>query len=101
MNKSPQSDQSGGQLPQTSLAPPAFNCHVYLMPLEDGRVLAEVANLPGISLTADSERAALQKVVQAFKAEISRLLAAGQEVPWQEPAPRPEGAQERFLPMHL
>ncbi len=97
----PEASGIGGQLPQTTPAPPAFNCHVYLVPQDDGKIMAEVANLAGISMVAANERDALRQVVALFKAEIAKQLAAGAEIPWREPPPPPENAVERFLPMHL
>ncbi len=92
--------QPAESLPLVS-PPPTFNCHVYLIRLDDGRIEAQVANLAGISLIAENERSALQQVVAAFKTRVATLHAAGEEIPWREPVALPTGASERFLAVHL
>lgn len=91
----------GNALPQVGPLPPAFTCHVYLTTLPDGQLRADVANLAGITVTAGSERSALQQTVAVFKAQLAKHLAAGEAIPWRTPPEKPAGAVERFLPMHM
>jgi hypothetical protein len=81
---------------------PVFNCLVYVLRAADGTVRARVANLPGIEVTAASEREALGKAVLAFKQRIGELLGGAAAIPWIEPpVPAEPGEQQRFIPVHL
>jgi hypothetical protein len=81
---------------------PVFSCLVYLAADAGGGVRARVANLPGLECTAGSERAALGKIVPAFKQRIAELMRTGTPIPWIEPpTPAEAGEQTRFIPVHL
>jgi hypothetical protein len=81
---------------------PVFNCVVDLQPAgPDGTVVARVMNLAGIEATGRSQREALAAAVGAFKAEVSRLYAAGQEIPWLVEPPPASGAARRLIAVHL
>ena len=81
---------------------PAFPCIVYVAKLPDGGVRARVANLAGIEIEADSEPAALSKIVAEFKRRVGDFVTGGEEIPWIEPPPEigPD-EQKRFVPVHL
>ena len=80
---------------------PSFICVVYLSTTVDG-VLARVANLAGIEITAATERDALAKVVPAFKERVSSALTDEGKVDWIEPPlPIKDDELERLLPIHL
>ena len=80
---------------------PVFSCLVYVSP-QVGGVRARVANLAGIEFTASSERAALGKIVPAFKARMIELMQSGAPIEWIEPPmPIEPGEQKRFVPVHL
>lgn len=91
-------------LPQHDPPPanvPVFGCMVYVSATEGG-VRARVANLAGLECTAASERAALGKLIPAFKQRISQHLGAGESVPWLDPPAQAEaGEQTRYVPVHL
>ena len=81
---------------------PVFSCLVYIAPDAGGGVRARVANLPGLECTAGSERAALGKIVPAFKQRIAELMSTGTPIPWIDPpTPAEAGEQTRFIPVHL
>ncbi len=81
---------------------PVFSCIVYVSPAVDGGVHARVANLSGLECTAANERAALGKIIPAFKQRVSELLQSGHPIPWVEPpSPAEPGEQPRFVPVHL
>jgi hypothetical protein len=81
---------------------PVFNCVVQVAaPLADGTVVARVANLAGIEGRGRTEREALAQVVAAFKTAVSRYSAAGQPIPWLEPAPLRPGESQRLIAAHL
>lgn len=91
--------------PNTSHLPtagvPVFNCIVYIKP-GPGGVRARVANLPGLECIAANERAALSKIIPAFKQRVSELLRNGLAIPWIEPpSPVEPDEQARFIPVHL
>jgi hypothetical protein len=83
--------------------PPVFNCLVYLARQEEGgTVVARVANLAGIESEGQTEREALAQIVPAFKAAITRHLAAGQPIPWiTNPAAPAQGEAQRLIAVHL
>jgi hypothetical protein len=81
---------------------PTFGCVVFVAAREGGGVRARVANLGGLDCEAESERAALAKLIPAFKQRVGEILARGEPVPWIEPVPEPApGEQRRFVPVHL
>ena len=81
---------------------PVFNCIVYISLNSDGGVSARVANLPGLSCTAASEREALSKIVPAFKQRVSELMRSETPIPWIEPpTPAEPEEQTRHIPVHL
>lgn len=89
-------------LPATSAAnPPVFNLIVYVT-REGAGVNAWAAELPHLTVAANSEREALQQLVARFKAYAREQLASGGEPAWRRPAPPPgAGEQTRFLAVHL
>jgi hypothetical protein len=81
---------------------PVFSCIVYVSPDATGGVRARVANLPGLECAAGSERAALGKLVPAFKKTVAELMQSGTPIPWVDPPVAAEaGEQTRFIPVHL
>jgi hypothetical protein len=74
---------------------------------EDGTVVGRVANLAGgdageIRASGNSERDVLGKVTREFKSRISKILEAGQQIPWADPQHPPlEHEQVRSVPLHL
>jgi hypothetical protein len=81
---------------------PVFNCRVIMSRDAAGIVVARAAELADLSVTADSERAALQKLVPAFKARMAAHLATGEEIPWIRPGDKPaEREKELFVAVHL
>jgi hypothetical protein len=81
---------------------PVFSCIVYVSVDAAGDVRARVANLPGLECTAGSERAALGKIVPAFKKFIAELLHGEKQIPWIDPpTPAEAGEQIRLIPVHL
>ncbi|TWU25506.1 hypothetical protein [Bythopirellula polymerisocia] len=81
---------------------PVFVCLVYVHQNEDATVTGRVANLAGIETSGSSEREVLGKLVREFKARVSTLFAAGQEIPWIDPPQAPsESEQVRSVPVHL
>ncbi|QDT05614.1 hypothetical protein K227x_40150 [Rubripirellula lacrimiformis] len=102
--KQPPSPSPSGSLPigEQPADVPSFGCIVYVRSNPTGGVVARVANLPGITVEAATERAALSKLVPQFKQAVQSHLAAGDAVPWIDPpSPIVEGEQKRFLPTHL
>lgn len=96
------SDSENTPLPiDSSGEVPVFSCIAYVASAAGG-IRVRVANLPGLSSTAESERAALAKLVPAFKQRIQEHLARGEAIPWVEPPEPPAaGEQRRFIPVHL
>ena len=85
----------------TSRDVPTFNCLVHVCSTEQG-VRARVANLAGIKITASDERAALSKLVPAFKAKVQQILDANESIPWIEPPLEANNdEQTRYIPIHL
>lgn len=81
---------------------PVFSCIVYVAVDAGGGVRARVANLLGLECTAGSERAALGKIVPAFKKFIAELLHSEKQIPWIDPpTPAEAGEQIRLIPVHL
>jgi hypothetical protein len=82
---------------------PVYNCVVIVSPRdEQGIVRARCATVAGLDAEGRSEREALAQVVTAFKATITRHLAAGLPIPWIEPPQQPAaGEQQRFIAVHL
>jgi hypothetical protein len=80
---------------------PVFSCLIYIA-TDGGGVRARVANLAGLECAAGNERAALGKLVPAFKKAIAELLRSGAPIPWIEPPlPAEPGEQVRYIPVHL
>ena len=89
-------------LPTSPQNVPVFNCVVHVAPRDaDGTVVARVANLPGIEGRGRSEREALTQIVAAFKAAVAAKVAAGEAVPFIEPAPLAAGETQRLIAVHL
>jgi hypothetical protein len=85
-------------------AVPVFDCHVLLLPPAGTRSTYQgrISNLPQITVVAGSERDCLRKIVDQFKALISKHLSAGEAIPWQvPPETRGPDEQERWIPVHL
>ena len=81
---------------------PVFNCIVDLLPPgPEGTVLARVVNLAGIEATGRTQREALAGAVNAFKTEVSKLHAAGRDIPWLSEQPPTSGASRRLIAVHL
>ena len=81
---------------------PVFNCVVDVVPPDaDGTIVARVANLPEIAATGKSEREALAAAVTRFKAEVRRLHAAGEPIPWVVEQPPANGTARRLIAVHL
>lgn len=90
----------GGRLKPADV--PVFSCLVYVSPAAGGGVRARVANLAGFECTAASERAALSKLVPAFKQRVGELMQNKTPIPWIDPpSPAEAGEQTRFIPVHL
>jgi hypothetical protein len=86
----------GGQVP-------VFDCHVILAPRDAaGTIRGRCANLPGIEATAATERGVLMEITRRFKAEVGRLHAAREPIPFATTPETPAaGEVERWLPVHL
>jgi hypothetical protein len=84
-------------------AVPVFNCRVIVAPPNDaGLVVARAAELEGLSVSAQSQREALQKLVAAFKARMAEHVAKQEEIPWIRPGDKAQpGEQELFIAVHL
>ena len=84
-------------------AVPVFNCRVIVSPPDAaGLVMARSAELEGLSVTAASQREALQKLVAAFKTRIAEYVARQEEIPWIRPGEKAQaGEQELFIAVHL
>ena len=55
-----------------------------------------------MGLRAATERAALSKIVPAFKQRVTQFLSKDEPIPWIDPPlPRNDYEQERLLPVHL
>ena len=81
---------------------PVFTCIVYVRKNDDSTVSGRVANLAEIEACGSSERDVLGKVIREFKARVSKMLEAGQEIPWIDPRQPPlENEQVRAVPVHL
>jgi hypothetical protein len=105
MNSDEPDTQKLGELAGNHAKPadvPVFSCIVYVSASAEGGVRARVANLPGLQCTAASERAALGKLVAAFKQRVSEWMRSETAIPWIEPPSQAEsGEQPRFIPVHL
>jgi hypothetical protein len=100
------SDSNRPELSLSSDSPPVsvptFACIVFVAARSDGGVRARVANLPGIEVDAENERAALSIIVPAFKQRVGSLIASGKPIMWIEPVPVPQpDERKRFIPVHL
>lgn len=84
-------------------AVPVYNCRVIVSPPNDaGLVAARAAELAGLSVTAASQREALQKLVAAFKARMAEHVAKQEEIPWIRPGEKVQpGEHELFIAVHL
>lgn len=81
---------------------PAFTCVVYVSQNDAGEIYARVGNLSEIECHAATERAALSKIVPAFKQRVTQFLSKDEPIPWIDPPlPRTDDEQERLLPVHL
>jgi hypothetical protein len=81
---------------------PVFNCIVNLGRTADGAVLASVANLPNLCITARTEREALSQIVAAFKQSVSTQHTLGEPIPWIDPPTSPSaGEVQRLIAVHL
>ena len=81
---------------------PLFNCRVIVSRDAGGKVTATAAELADLSVAADSEREALQKLVPAFKRQMAEYVAAGTEIPWIKPGKSPAADErELFIAVHL
>lgn len=90
--------------PVVKLTPvPVYNCRVYLSgPSAAGVVTARCANLPELSVTAPSEREALQRIVTDFKAALVRYQSSSTPIPFLEPpSPAEPGERQRLIGVHL
>ncbi len=86
----------------TKVPVPTFACIVYVSKLDNGHVLARVANLEGLTATAPNERESLSRLVPLFKKFVKEKLESGEVIPWLDPPPAPNlDEQRRFLPVHL
>ena len=96
----PELSLAGDDRPPISV--PTFPCIVYVAERAGGGVHARVANLAGIEVDAENERAALSQIVPEFKRQVSEMVAVGNTVPWVDPPTEPEpNEQKRFIPVHL
>jgi len=87
--------------PRNPASIPVFDCIVYVSS-DPGGIRARVANLPGLTATAATERQALAKIVPAFKQQIAELMQNQTPIPWIDPPSPPEaGEQKRLIPVHL
>jgi hypothetical protein len=84
-------------------AVPVFNCRVIVSPRDtNGKIIARAAELANLSVVADADREALQKLVAAFKTRMAAHVAAGEEIPWVRPGEKPQpGEKELFVAVHL
>ncbi len=81
---------------------PVFDCRVFVSHSEAGPVVARCVNLADVEATGPSERDALRKVVDAFKAIVQDHHARGEAIPFIETDAKPgPNEQERWIPVHL
>ena len=81
---------------------PVFNCRAIISRSADGKFTARAAELADLSVSADSQREALQKLIPAFKAKMAAHVAAGEEIPWIKPGEPPQpGESELYVAVHL
>lgn len=80
---------------------PVFDCHILLSKNDDGSLTGVVSNLPEVHGTAQNERDLLRKLMNEFKASVSRYTADGKTIPWQETRKPAPGEQQRWIPVHL
>jgi len=82
---------------------PVFSCRLFVAPKNpEGVVVARCANLENVRGEGDSERAALQKAVAAFKAQAVKHEGDPNKMPWIDPPLTAEpNEQERLMAVHL
>ncbi len=82
---------------------PVFDCRVFVsQPDGSGPVVARCVNLPDVQGSGPSERDALRKVVDAFKAIVQDYHTRGEAIPFIESDAKPgPNEQERWIPVHL
>ena len=91
-----------GSLASVPAPVPVFNCVVHLATRPDGGVRARIANLPGLECEGQTERAALQSIVAAFKQRVAEFLASRTQIPWIDPPLAAEpGERIRLIGVHL
>ncbi len=79
---------------------PVFDCTVLVSKI-DGQYVARCATLPDVSATGASERAALQQIVAAFKAEVQKYETR-EAIPFLSPPLTASVDEEvRLLAVHL
>jgi len=79
---------------------PVYDCPV-LVSRVDGKYVARSASLAGVSGEGATERAALQQIVAAFKAEVKKHPQGG-TIPFLQPQLQPSANEEvRLLAVHL
>ncbi|MFT5528069.1 MAG: hypothetical protein ACI9G1_005486 [Pirellulaceae bacterium] len=80
---------------------PVFSCQI-LISHDSGKVVAESANIAGISATAKNEREALRTVVEELKSRLKEYQDRGETIPWLDPATKPSDQQQvRWMALHL
>lgn len=80
---------------------PVFNCRV-IVSRNGSQFVARAAELAALSTSGESQREALQKLVAAFKAQMTSYVSAGQEIPWVKPGQQVQpGETELFVAVHL
>ncbi len=80
---------------------PVFNVVIYVASV-DGKVVADVANLPDLSFSALSEPVALKQAITEVKKQLAAWHGAGTAIPWIDPVPEPTADQQtRLVPVHL
>lgn len=82
---------------------PVYNCQALVAAKNSaGIVVARAANLPEATGQGASEREALQGLVTAFKAAVSRYAASGETIPWRNPPTPPQPNETlRWIAVHL
>lgn len=82
---------------------PVYNCQIILsQPDADQQIVGRVANLGGISVTAQTERDVLMQITRIFRAQVTALHEEKMPIPWLEPPEQPgPGESLRFVPIHL
>jgi hypothetical protein len=86
-----------------SASVPVYDCHVIVSkPNDRGMIAARMSRLPHIACAAPTEREALRKIVDTFKAELKDYHNRGVAIPWVDPPQTPQaGESERWIPVHL